>query len=158
MESAPRDPATRIAWREYWTIRQAALEIDTHGDWLQPGDIQALELFQAVDPALPLRCKIEWIPRSSTGVATNDFVWKTNENRLVEMKFTRGKYSSIHDLVARSVNEMSKKSIFMIVIRRGTLSKKLRWQLGQYNIRNHNRRIAEMWVVVNGNLEQVILE
>lgn len=151
----PPDPEDRPAWDEYWRRRQEALALDTGGDVLEPREVEFLERF------LPGN-EVRWIPRDRTRrLPTNDFIWVSNANLVMELKSTSPKYQSIrnhiHSTVVRAQAREVVKENFIIDIGNAPLTEKLRRQLSEFNVRTTSTRIRRLFVMSREGLEEISL-
>jgi len=155
-EHADTQPRRRHVWDESErTKRQAALGIETHGDNLKQDEVEQLERFQALEPEVPLRDTIEWIPQNGDPPGGNDIRWHARGGIEFEMKTCSAKYKSIADAIRKAVKKSKQR--FLVDIRNKPLGSILRHQLESYNLRNPNNQIKELWVMGAGRLEQIFL-
>ena len=150
-----------------WEARQHALGLDTGSDWLDPHEIDQLEHFHSLEPHIPLRKKIKWIPRNYVGrIPTDDFVWVANDGVHIEMKRVhRAGYKPIRNSIKQALDRLRKwdppirgvKENFMVDIGQRELRTNVREELEEYNIRNPHNQIKRLWVLWRGNLEEITL-
>lgn len=142
--------------RDYWRRRQEALNIETHGEVLEPGEVRFVEEFQGLGHSL------EWIPRNPEGKSTHDFIWLNNNNLEMELKTTRQKYKAIQQHIVRAASRARAHGIakenFIISVGSHPLRGILLRQLEELNIRNPNNRISGLWVLAAGALDRIDLK
>jgi len=145
-------------------LRQAALLVNFKGDRLKIDEIEQLERYQALNPAVPLRRKIAWIPQHGSFESANDIIWNVQGAQQFEMKTSGAKYKSIASAIKDAVfaarnnpNGAAVKDRFLVDIKNVRLSHKLRHQLELYNVRNPSNTIRELWIMGAGQLEQIRL-
>lgn len=150
-----RDPAESriISMREHlevsdaeWYRRQEAVGVSHEIDMLYPHEIRFLERF------LQEGHRVTWIPKSESGIPTNDFIWEDHDSVHVELKSPASmKYKSIakriKDAIEGAMAQHVEKSVFVIDFGDAvTISDKLQYQLSTYNKRHQNATVKELWV------------
>ena len=159
MSSTPSErtvtpPRPRYVWDESERAkRQTSLGLDTHGDNLKQDEVEQLERFQALEPELPLRDKVDWIPQNGDPPGGNDIRWFARGGLEFEMKTCSAKYKSIADAIRKAVKKSKQR--FLVDIRDRSLGSVLKHQLELYNVRNPDNKIKELWVMGAGRLEQI---
>jgi len=143
----PERAGAQLQRRHVWdeperVMRQTALLVDFRGDCLKPDEIGQLERYQALNPAVPLRRKIVWLPQDGSFASSNDIIWKEQGGQQFEMKTSGARYkaisSAIKDAVSAARNNLNGATVkdrFFVDIKAVRLSDKLRHQLGLYNCR-----------------------
>jgi hypothetical protein len=151
----PPDPSNKDAWVKYWQARQDALGIETHGETLNPAEIQFCEKFIALGQ------EIEWIPTGGW-VSTNDFIWLNHGGKEFEQKTTRANYAVIHgrmvDAASRAAKHNVVKERFMIDLRDELLTEDLAHSLEGFNVGRRKYRLTELWVMSAGRLYEINLQ
>ena len=155
-------------WGEHWAQRQYALGVDFGGEWREPNEISSLERLQAIEPGIPLSQKIRWIPKSSKGAATSDFIWNARDGLLWEMKSPDLQILSRKDAknqakqIAKAISDDAGrgKKYFLIDIGNLPLTRDLRYHLSLYNKRRSavpDYQISALIVMSNGQLFSISL-
>lgn len=142
-----------VGIKERWE-RQKLLHSDLSDLWIDGESVEVLEeheiYFLEKFEALGERAK--WIPKDRlTRKPTNDFIWLTRSEMIVELKSVSGKYSSIksriQDAVIKAKRQEVDKQIFIIDLGNRELHSKLRRQLEEYNIRVKKGLIQRLYVM-----------
>lgn len=142
-----------------WRRRQEAVGVPVTVDKLERHEIVFLEKFKAAGH------DYEWIPKSTDGQPTNDFLWKDHPGgpTPAELKSpASANYSTaagrIRDAVSKAEKQGATKDTFVIDYGYTTLSAKQTYQLSLYNVRNPEHRIKELWTYTNKGLEKIELK
>ncbi|WP_246815485.1 VG15 protein [Alloscardovia sp. HMSC034E08] len=139
-----------------WQKRQILAGVPVDVDRLYYHETVFLEKFKEIGQ------QFEWIPKSDSGDATNDFRWITHPNgeTLAELKSVKTlKYKStalrISDAVERAKNHGVVKDTFIIDYGDAKLPDKLIYQLSQYNKRHPQGNIKELWIWDFNGFQQI---
>ena len=142
-----RTPAPAPRESQTWEQRQRRLGFQTGPGWtLEPHEVRFYERF--TDAGNDVRL----IRKSSVGKPTNDFRWLSQGGIEVEVKRPQNpSYASSKQLIQRSVerarvNHQFTKERFILDFGEHDLDDLVRTQLAQYNVRNPNNQIRELWV------------
>lgn len=142
--------------KKYWRARQDALPTNRIADALEPHEIRFYERFTETQ-------RVRLIPRSATGVPTNDFSWVNRDDLLVEMKTTKARAKTINARISEAVTKAQARGVvkenFIVDLGDQRLSPVLSKQLSAYNDdRVPQRRIVRLWVFSGGELTEIPLQ
>lgn len=145
-------PPPAVDAGEYWGRRKSLLPAAFHPHGLEPREVEFIERM------LDAGEQIEWIT-NDPAMSTNDFTWR---GRPFELKSTQPKASSIRgrilDAASRAMrNHGVVKENFVIDLGDAVLSDAAKQELAGYNVGRQKYRIAELWVMSGGVLEQIPL-
>mgnify|MGYP001161977418 CR=1 FL=1 len=145
------------AFDAYWAARREALPVDFHGDRIDPHEVKFVERFLNAGHTL------SWIPRDrDSRKSTHDFMWLNHGPYEIELKSTKAKYSTIRGQIMGAVkrakgNHNVTKSRFIIDLGDQPLTAELREELTHYNLDRSLYKIKALWVMTQGELEQINL-
>jgi len=142
--------------KRYWRARQDALPTNRISDALEPHEIRFYEQFTEAH-------RVRLIPKSGTGVPTNDFAWVSRDDLLVEVKTTKARARTINARISEAVTKAQARGVvkenFIVDLGQQPLTEVLVNQLSRYNSgRIPERRIARLWVFSNGELTEIPLK
>jgi hypothetical protein len=106
---------------------------------------------------------LSWIPRDrDSRKSTHDFMWLNHGPYEIELKSTKAKYSTIRGQIMGAVkrakvNHNVTKSRFIIDLGDQPLTAELREELTHYNLDRSLYKIKALWVMTQGELEQINL-
>lgn len=148
--------------RDYWEARQDALGIPKNGNEAKPHEIETVErLFELGDPPIEWLPLGEFLPNSTTERrAASDILWHGKKFEIKRAKTP--KFGHIRDNIAPYVERAKKsrvnKEYFLIDIGRARLSPHLVNSLEQYNRRNPENLIKELWILDHDGIHQIPLK
>lgn len=128
-----------------WQKRQIAVGVPLKKEILEYHEIVFLEKFKQ------LGYTYEWIPKSSVGQSTNDFIWyRGDESVFAELKSMhttkyRNIAARISDAVEKAEAQDVIKDVFIIDLGDSKLKPKELYQYSLYNAR-HEKKIKELWI------------
>jgi hypothetical protein len=148
----PPEESDRTAVLDYWRRRQGLLPVDFHGELPKPHEVEFVERF------LDAGEDLEWIPNVRS-TATSDFIWNGDA---FELKSTKARFETIHGAIVKSSSRAMKnhgvvKNRFMIDLGDVELTDDLREALAEFNVGRRRYRLASLWVMSRGRLEEIAL-
>jgi hypothetical protein len=162
----PPDPADEPLWRS----RQNALGIETRGEKLTPAEIEFCEQLLGMYPDLGPSSVLEWIARDPTMRPTNDFVWLANQGLVTDLKSPRrvgddttwtpasSAIRLIRDTIKKANRQGVVKEHFIVDFGVEDVSAEDLRELSRYNVEQRDTKVSRLWVMIDGNLEEVELE